>query len=32
MRKGSALIGKAIVTYDTGEQVGKVADLQFDLG
>lgn len=32
MRKGRDLIGKPIVTYDTGEQVGKVADLLFDLG
>lgn len=31
MRKGRDLIGKPIVTYDTGEQVGKVADLLFDL-
>ncbi len=32
MRKGSALMGKVIVTYDTGEQIGTVADLLFDLG
>ena len=32
MRKGSEVLGKVIVTYDTGEQVGKVADLLFDLG
>jgi uncharacterized protein YrrD len=30
MRKGSEVLGKVIVTYDTGEQVGKVADLLFD--
>ncbi len=30
MRKGSDIIGKPIVAYDTGEKVGRVRDLIFD--
>ena len=30
MRKGSDIVGKPIVTYDTGEKVGRVRDLIFD--
>jgi uncharacterized protein YrrD len=30
MRKGSDLIGKVIITYDTGEQIDRVQDLIFD--
>ncbi|MCY7369017.1 MAG: PRC-barrel domain-containing protein [Chamaesiphon sp.] len=30
MRKGSDVIGKPIVAYDTGEKVGRVRDLIFD--
>ncbi len=30
MRKGSDIVGKPIVAYDTGEKVGRVRDLIFD--
>ena len=30
MRKGSDIIGKPIVAYDTGEKVGRIRDLIFD--
>ncbi|MBW4592939.1 MAG: PRC-barrel domain-containing protein [Brasilonema angustatum HA4187-MV1] len=30
MRKGSDLIGKVVITYDTGEQIERVQDLIFD--
>jgi uncharacterized protein YrrD len=30
MRKGSDIIGKPIVAYDTGEKIGRVRDLIFD--
>ena len=30
MRKGSDVIGKPIVAYDTGEKIGRVRDLIFD--
>ncbi|MBW4628419.1 MAG: PRC-barrel domain-containing protein [Brasilonema octagenarum HA4186-MV1] len=30
MRKGIDLIGKAVITYDTGEQIERVQDLIFD--
>ncbi|NMG19853.1 PRC-barrel domain-containing protein [Brasilonema bromeliae] len=30
MRKGSDLIGKVVITYDTGEQIDRVQDLIFD--
>jgi uncharacterized protein YrrD/pyrimidine deaminase RibD-like protein len=30
MRKGSDIVGKPIVAYDTGEKIGRVRDLIFD--
>jgi uncharacterized protein YrrD len=30
MRKGSDIVGKPIVGYDTGEKIGRVRDLIFD--
>ncbi len=30
MRKGSDIVGKPIIAYDTGEKIGKVIDLIFD--
>lgn len=30
MRKGSDLLGKVIITYDTGEKIARVQDLIFD--
>ncbi len=30
MRKGSDIVGKPIITYDTGEKIGRVRDLIFD--
>ena len=30
MRKGTDIIGKAVVAYDTGERFEKVLDLIFD--